>query len=155
MPPMSQPEMTTQEAQALLNQARVASPCDVAWASMTGDERVRHCAQCRKSVYDLSSLTALEALALIQAQEGSVCVRFWRREDGTVLTEDCPVGVRRARRRRVHMVAQAVAASVVVLALSSAATHPPKPKKPVRVLHGKVQCPPQQVMGEMVMSRQG
>ena len=149
---MSPLESTAARAQALLNQARVASPCDVAWESMTGDERVRHCAQCRKNVYDLSSLTALEALALIQAQEGGVCVRFWRRQDGTVLTADCPVGVRRARRRRMQQVARA-AAAMLTLALGAAASRPSKPKKPVQVLQGKVQCPPQQVQGMVAVPR--
>ena len=32
--------------------------------------------------------------------EGSPCVRFYRRFDGTVLTADCPVGLRKLRFRR-------------------------------------------------------
>jgi hypothetical protein len=28
-----------------------------------------------------------------------MCVRFYRRSDGTMLTQDCPVGVRAARRK--------------------------------------------------------
>lgn len=151
---MAPRDMTPQAAQALLNQASVASPCDVAWESMTGDERVRHCAQCRKNVYDLSSLTVLEALALVQAQEGGLCVRFWRREDGTVLTADCPVGARRARRRRMHQVARA-AAAMLTLALGAAASRPSKPKKPPILLQGEVQCPPRPVMGKVAVPAKG
>ena len=33
---------------------------------------------------------------MVQATQGRLCVRFYRRADGTVLTQDCPVGLRRA-----------------------------------------------------------
>ena len=83
----------------LLEDVRIASPCSARWADMRGDERVRFCGQCEKKVYDLSMLTRVEAEALIVAQEGSLCLRLFRRVDGTVLTADCPVGVRRKRVR--------------------------------------------------------
>jgi hypothetical protein len=82
----------------LLNNIRVASPCSAAWDAMTGDERVRFCGACRKSVYNLSEMTRAAAERLIGETEGRVCVRFYRRRDGTVLTSDCPVGRGRARR---------------------------------------------------------
>jgi hypothetical protein len=41
-----------------------------------------------------------EAEALLAAREGKMCVRLYKREDGTVMTSDCPVGVKRRRRRR-------------------------------------------------------
>jgi len=59
---------------------------------MSGDERARFCAQCQKHVYNLSELTAQQAVALIQSKEGKLCARFYRRADGTILTADCPVG---------------------------------------------------------------
>jgi hypothetical protein len=40
-----------------------------------------------------------QAEKLIRQKEGKMCVRLYRRRDGTVLTSDCPVGVRAARRR--------------------------------------------------------
>jgi hypothetical protein len=64
---------------------------------MEGDERVRYCGLCRKSVYNLSGMTPGEAADLIRRTEGNLCVRLLRRRDGTLLTEDCPVGVRRRR----------------------------------------------------------
>jgi hypothetical protein len=63
---------------------------------MTGDDRARFCAQCQKPVYDLSNMTADEAVALIRSREGKLCARFYRRIDGTILTADCPVGARQA-----------------------------------------------------------
>jgi len=46
-----------------------------------------------------------EAEALLVAREGSLCVRLYRRQDGTVLTSDCPVGVKKRRRRRAAVAA--------------------------------------------------
>jgi hypothetical protein len=71
---------------------------------MTGDDRVRFCEHCRKNVYNLSSMSHDEAAALVRQTEGRLCVRFYRRHDGTILTNDCPVGLRAARRwARTHI----------------------------------------------------
>jgi hypothetical protein len=77
---------------------QVATPCKADWSKMTGDERVRHCAQCQLNVYNLSELTEAEGQALIEKTEGRICARYFARPDGTVLTKDCPVGVKRKRR---------------------------------------------------------
>ncbi len=87
-----------------LDDIRIASPCHAEWDAMRPLEddagsRARFCGSCEKNVYDLSSMTRVDALALIERHEGSCCVRFYRRTDGTVLTEDCPVGFRAALRR--------------------------------------------------------
>jgi hypothetical protein len=71
----------------------IASPCSVSWASMSGDDRVRHCSTCKKNVYELSGMSRDEIEKLIQSREGQVCVRYYKRHDGTVLTSDCPVGL--------------------------------------------------------------
>lgn len=91
-----------------LDGVRIASPCSASWDDMVGDGRVRFCAPCKKNVYNLSALSRAEAEALLRESEaneagatGSLCVRLYRRADGTVLTEDCPVGRRRKRRRLV------------------------------------------------------
>jgi hypothetical protein len=46
-------------------------------------------------VYNLSAMSEAEAHKLIAQREGRVCVRFYQRRDGTVLTTDCPVGRKR------------------------------------------------------------
>ena len=96
-----------------LEHLQVASPCNAAWDDMTGDDRVRFCGQCKLKVYNLSEVTRPEAEALVGEAGGRLCVRLYRRADGTVLTRDCPVGLR-AFRRRLARVAAGVAA---VLAL--------------------------------------
>ncbi len=83
---------------------RVASPCKADWGAMVGDERVRFCGQCQKNVYNLSGMARDEAQALVRGAEGKLCIRMFKRADGTVLTSDCPDGVRRKQRRRLAVV---------------------------------------------------
>jgi hypothetical protein len=78
---------------------------------MAGDNRVRHCSECKLNVYNLSELTKREAEELIAAREGRLCVRFYRRADGTILTQNCPKGLR-AVVRRVSRVAGALSAMI-------------------------------------------
>ncbi|HEU4403884.1 MAG TPA: hypothetical protein VFS43_01115 [Polyangiaceae bacterium] len=82
-----------------LESVRVASPCPADWDAMAGDEKVRFCPGCQKNVYNLSGMTREEATALVRDREGDICVRLYRRHDGTVLTSDCPDAGRRKRRR--------------------------------------------------------
>jgi len=101
----------------VLENLRIASPCTASWDKMTGDDRVRFCGDCRKNVYNLSSMTRDQAENLLRENEGGLCVRFYQRKDGTVMTTDCPVGVRKRRRRRIAIAAgvgAALAASTLV-----------------------------------------
>ncbi len=94
-------ELAKQRARRLpvLEDVRVAAPCGVRWDTMVGDDRVRFCGQCKKNVYNLSAMGRAEAEALIADREGPMCVRLSKRADGTVVSGDCPVGVRRRRFR--------------------------------------------------------
>ncbi|MGE3107934.1 MAG: hypothetical protein AB7G11_10580 [Phycisphaerales bacterium] len=100
-----------------LEQIRVASPCTERWEDMSGDERSRHCARCNLHVHNLSAMSRAQADALVaSASQGRVCVRFYQRADGTILTSDCPVGLARARaalRRTVGRVAAALGLTAV------------------------------------------
>lgn len=82
-----------------LEDIEIQSPCDVPWDSLRGNERVRACGRCRENVYNISAMTRVEALRLIRANEGRVCVRIHRRPDGTVVTGDCWSRLRAARKR--------------------------------------------------------
>jgi hypothetical protein len=66
---------------------------------MIGTDRVRFCGQCSLNVYNLSAMTRDQAESLIAANEGRLCVRFYRRNDGSIITQDCPVGLRAVRAR--------------------------------------------------------
>jgi hypothetical protein len=98
-----------------IDTARIATPCPIAWDQMTGDNRVRFCDQCQLNVYNISELSRGEAEKLIASTEGRLCARLFCRADGTVLTKDCPVGLR-ALRRRVAKRTAAVFAAIVSLA---------------------------------------
>ena len=80
---------------------------------MEGDDKERFCEACRLPVYNLSAMDVEEAAERICGDQERLCVRFYRRPDGTVLTQDCPVGVENARQRRREVV-RGVAATVLV-----------------------------------------
>ncbi len=101
---------------------RIATPCPMGWEQMTGNDRVRFCDQCGLNVYNIAELSRPEAEALIASSEGRICARLFRRVDGTVLTKDCPVGLRALRMRVTKRVAAMVAAMVATIASLSAAT---------------------------------
>lgn len=95
-----------------LNDVKVAAPCSADWDEMRGDEQVRFCGHCNLNVYNLSGMSKKEAESLIARAEGRLCIRFYRRADGTILTRNCPVGLR-AIRRRLSRVAGATASAVL------------------------------------------
>lgn len=106
-----------------LDDIQVAAPCPADWNDMVGSDKVRFCASCQKNVFNLSGMKRDEAIELLRATEGRVCVRFFRRADGTVLTEDCPVGVALLLRRakRATYVAAAVSLGAVAALLAALA----------------------------------
>lgn len=91
-----------------LENIRIASPCSQDWNAMIGTERKRYCGECKLNVYNLSGMTRTEAENLLAGTEGRLCVRFYKRADGTVLTKDCPVGWK-ALKKRVSVAATAFA----------------------------------------------
>ena len=95
-----------------LNNVRVAAPCPADWDSMYGNERVRFCEQCQLNVYNLSEMSRAEAEELIGRAEGRLCVRYYKRKDGSILTQNCPVGLR-GLRRKLSRVATAIGSSVL------------------------------------------
>lgn len=101
-----------------VNNLQVAKPCHVGWETMSGDERSRHCAQCQLNVYNIAGMTAEDAQNLIENREGRICIRLVRRADGTVLTKDCPVGIRKYRARAARYASAALATIFGVFSVS-------------------------------------
>lgn len=95
----------------LLDNLYIAAPCSVSWEAMTGDDRARACNMCSRKVYNISDMTRKEANAFLQEHGVSQCLSFYRREDGTIMTDDCPVGLRKLR-DRCKVVAHMVTASL-------------------------------------------
>ncbi len=98
----------------VLENAEIAAPCNVSWADMDGDTDVRFCGSCMKQVFNLSMMSREEAEAVLGVRAGKgICVRLFRRDDGTVLTQDCSVG---ARRQRFWRRSKSIAAGGLILA---------------------------------------
>ena len=83
------------------DQLRIAAPCDRKWEDMPGDDSRRYCGDCRLFVYNVAELSPEELVEAIESSEGRFCGRLYTRADGTVLTEDCPVGLAARARRKV------------------------------------------------------
>ncbi len=93
---------------------KIASPCNENWNEMFGDQQTRFCGNCEMNVYNISEMSRKEAERLIYKQEGRLCVRLYRRHDGTIITKDCPVGLK-ALKRRLGKIATAVASLVITI----------------------------------------
>ncbi|HSH93443.1 MAG TPA: hypothetical protein VK968_04805 [Roseimicrobium sp.] len=93
------------EADDLVKRIRVASPCPARWEDMAGDDRKRFCNQCQLHVYNFSAMSSEEVAGLVEKKGGRLCGRFYKRTDGSVLTNDCPVGAGRVRRKRIAIFA--------------------------------------------------
>src|SRR5437868_6376059 len=98
-----------------LNNLKVASPCSQDWNAMIGNDRTRYCGECKLNVFNLSGMTKTEAENLIMNAEGRLCVRFFKRADGSVITEDCPVGWARVKQRTQVLAAAAFSLLMALL----------------------------------------
>lgn len=93
----------------------IETPCSVDWDLMDGDEKKRFCGQCKKNVYNLSAMSDIEAAKVLQMNgpgKRRPCVYFYRKEDGTIITNNCPEKLRKYRTR------MAVACLTLLLGIS-------------------------------------
>jgi hypothetical protein len=97
----------------MIDNIRIASPCTADWEQMKGGDRVRHCDACNLNVYNLAAFTEAEIRALMANRKGRLCGRIYQRRDGTVLMQNCPVGMR-AVARSISRIAGAVFAFLTV-----------------------------------------
>jgi hypothetical protein len=128
----------------------IASPCDVAWTSMHGDERMRFCKSCEKYVHNLSAMSAADVEAFLDRAAGTnTCVRLFERADGTILTEDCPVGVKRRRRRALLLTTLGIGACAlfgftsiaIAVSMTAALSKPERVPGPAITLRERVDVP--------------
>src|SRR5690349_6727693 len=94
----------------ILDRVTIPIRCDADWSAMPGTDRVRHCAQCGKHVYNLSAMSRREAERLIESTGGRLCARIYQRPDGSILTQNCPQGIRELSRRLARRVSWAMSA---------------------------------------------
>jgi len=124
---------TLRMANDQLENLRIAVPCPASWEGMAGGERVRHCTLCSLNVYNVAEMTRDEVRELLVRTEGRVCARLYRRADGTVLTRDCPKGLRAVRQRASRAASALIAA---LLSLPSLAFGGNTCDKPRLTMHG-------------------
>lgn len=78
------------DADELLQQITIPVPCSVPWDSMTGDARVRMCAECGNQVHNFAEMTPREAAALVTERGDHFCGVLTHRSDGSlVMASDC------------------------------------------------------------------
>ena len=92
----------------------ISSPCSIKWDDMQAEQSnssVRFCGDCKLNVHNLSSLSDEEVVVLLnkKASGERVCTYFYRKEDGTLVTDNCPKQLQQVRNRL-----QAYAASILV-----------------------------------------
>ncbi len=110
--------MENEQSQLSLENLMIAAPCDVEWKDMVGNNQLRRCNACQLNVYNVKSLTSKELEELFQsdqARNGQLCMQLYRRADGTIITADCPRGLKKIRAfsgRLWRMVAAAIAVIV-------------------------------------------
>jgi len=139
----------------------IQSPCPASWDAMRGSDRVRFCGECKMHVYDLSAMTREAARQLVNEHEGRrLCVRFYRRADGTVLTQD-GCGRVRAAARRMRVFACAAVSVVLSAMLAPFGIAAGTRDRGGREIMGDVACPAPpttqdvRVMGEVEVPTMG
>ena len=121
-----------------LDKIKVAAPCTAEWRFMYGGDRVRFCGQCNQNVYNLSAMSREQAEDLIRRKEGHLCVRYYRRRDGTIITNNCPVGLQAIKEKYNSTKATIIKAALAFLAYLGV------------LWWYKGGIPPQPVMGQIV-----
>ena len=119
-----------------LDRLIIAAPCPIEWEDMEGDARMRKCNGCSRNVYNISDMSDREADDFLKVNGASECVRLFRRDDGKIMTDNCPKGLR-AIRDKVKFFARVAAgfvASIIALTpvgrqQSAQAQDPPKELK--------------------------
>ncbi|HEY9774491.1 MAG TPA: hypothetical protein V6C81_11875 [Planktothrix sp.] len=84
---------------SLLDELMIAAPCQMSWQEMEGDEKKRLCHGCHKHVYNISEMTRKEANKFLLENGTTECMRLYRRADGTIITNNCPVGLRKLKQK--------------------------------------------------------
>ena len=112
----------------LLDQIEIPSPCDADWDAMIGNDQVRFCGHCSKSVNNLSEMTRKRALELVSRSKGRLCIRYYKRPDGSVQTRDTQSQLYRIKRRASKIAAGAFSAALGLSASAAAQASSPAPE---------------------------
>lgn len=86
----------------ILDTLTITTPCTQNWETMPGDERKRYCGECKLFVHDFSEYSEKEIVELIgdkDLQATRLCARIYRDGRGKLVTNNCPVFLRKYRKR--------------------------------------------------------
>ena len=61
---------------SFIDSVEVKNPCSEDWTKMRGNARVRFCDHCAKEVKNLSAVTRKEAMRIVRASDGGICIRY-------------------------------------------------------------------------------
>ena len=98
----------------------VAAPCSQSWENMQGDDQVRYCQGCSQNVFNLSGMSRQQAERFLDEQSSGRCYRFFRRTDGTIITDNCPLGLRKVRDHYRRLCKMLASLAAIVLSAPSA-----------------------------------
>lgn len=99
----------------------IEDPCAVRWEEMQGDDTVRFCDRCELNVFNLTAMSQKDAEVLVTSQPRRPCVYFYRRDDGVIVTDNCPKALRPMRNRVSAYAAAALLVFTWCLALGAGA----------------------------------
>jgi hypothetical protein len=77
------------DADEVLSQFTIPTPCSMDWNRMRGDDRRRFCEACGKDVHNLTAMGPDEIgpmMARLREQGGEICGRVFQRPDGTLIS---------------------------------------------------------------------
>jgi Carboxypeptidase regulatory-like domain len=108
-----------------LDKIDVKTPCHESWDEMSGNETVRFCSHCEKSVHDISAMTRQKAEKLVKKSNGNLCVRYVKTPTGKLVTS--PPKFTQIR-RNATIAASILVTSLTFTTLAYAQGEPVKPK---------------------------
>lgn len=103
---------------SFLEKIEVRTPCSEDWSEMCGNDEVRFCSHCSKSVNNLSEMTRKKALKLVRESNGNLCVRYIKNpaNNAPVFKGEFHQITRRAPRLAVGVMATALSLSSIAYA---------------------------------------
>ena len=61
---------------SFIDSVEVKTPCDADWHEMSGNDTIRFCDHCAKSVNNISALRRKDAMRFVRASKGELCIRY-------------------------------------------------------------------------------
>lgn len=90
--------MISKSLQKQANDIVISSPCSVRWESMSGDEKIRFCGECKKNVHNITNMPPEQVADVLSRRlDERLCVFMYRKDNGTVVLDNCPAFLRQKR----------------------------------------------------------